>query len=224
MEGSAKFIVLEGIDTQELEDQGERLYSRMREERLKVHLTREPSDGPFGSQIRLILDGRMKVDEKTLALFFATDRMDHLNKTDSGILARLESGEHVICLRYYLSSFAYQAIHSDLKWLRWINSACRSPDLTLFLDTPVDIYLEGFIKRGDFRSERNRQVEKKNLIAEERRRQERIRSNYLEAIRNLREERKRENIVRVEGNRPASAVEKEIWRAVITLMEKGHDL
>ena len=70
---AGKFIVIEGIDSQAIKEQAERLYGWLRKQRVTVHLTREPSDGPFGSQIRFILDGRLDVDQITLALFFATD-------------------------------------------------------------------------------------------------------------------------------------------------------
>ncbi len=201
-----KFIVLEGIDSQELEEQGERLYGWLREERLKVHLTREPSDGPFGSQIRFILDGRLDVDEVTLALFFATDRMDHLNK-NGGILARLVLEEHVICLRYYLSSLAYQALHSDSKWLRWINAECRQPDLTLFLDTPINAYLETLVKTNSYIADK---------LEQERKRLKKVRENYLMTIESLRVEG--EKIVIIKGNRPAAAIARDIKRHVTDLM------
>ncbi len=203
---TGKFIVLEGIDSQVLQEQAESLYSSLRKDRVRVLLTREPSDGPFGSQIRLILDGRLDVDEATLALFFATDRMDHLNKR-GGILERLESGEHVICMRYCLSSFAYQALHSDLKWLRWINAECRPPDLTFFLDTPLDASLESLVKSNSYTADE---------LGQERKRLGKVRENYLIAIEVLRVEG--EKIVVVDGNRSTAAIEKDIKKHGDNLM------
>lgn len=201
------FIVFEGIDSHALQDQVEKLYSSLREDKVKVHLTREPSDGPFGSQIRLILDGRLDVDDGTLALFFATDRMDHLNKS-GGILERLESSEHVICLRYYLSSFAYQVPHSDLEWLRWINDRCRRPDLTLFLDTPITACLESLVQSGLYAADE---------LERERDKLEKVRKNYLIAIEILRDNGERIEIIG--GNRAATSTAKDIAMYVYSLME-----
>jgi len=204
-----KFVVIEGIDSREIEEQGEGLYGWLREDRVKVHLTREPSDGPFGSQIRFILDGRLDIDEVTLALFFATDRMDHLNKK-GGVLERIASGEHVICLRYYLSSLAYQALHSDMKWLRWINAECRPPDLTLFLNTPISAYLENLVKTNLYTADK---------LEQERKMLKKVQGNYRTAIELLRVEG--EKIVIIESNRPSAAIARDIKRHVIDLMGQG---
>lgn len=205
---AGKFIILEGIDSQTLQEQGERLYGWLREQRIAVHLTRQPTDGPFGSQIRFILDGRLEVDDVTLVLFFATDRMDHLNRT-GGILERLASGEHVICLRYDLSSFAYQALDADLEWLRAINAKCHRPDLTLFIDTPVNACLESLAESNPYSSDE---------LEQERKKLEKVRENYRRAIEVLR--REGEKIVVIEGNRPAAAIERDVQRHVINLMEQ----
>jgi len=199
-----KFIVLESIDGQALEEQGKRLYGWLREQKVMVHLTREPTDGPFGSQIRFILAGRLKMDKVTLASFFATDRMDHLNK-EGGILKRLESGEHVICLRYYLSSLAYQAIHADLEWLRAINAQCRRPDLTVFIDTPTSARLERFAESELYSDD---ELEQKRIKLNK------VSENYQTAIEALRQEG--EKIVIIAGNRPTRAIED----AIIKLMEQ----
>ena len=189
-----KFIVLEGIDGHAIEEQGKRLHGWLREQKVMAHLTREPSDGPFGSQIRFILAGRLKMDSMTLVPLFATDRMDHLNKED-GILARLDAGEHVICLRYYLSSLAYQSIYADLEWIRAINAQCRRPDLTVFIDTLVSARLEHLAES---------ELCTDDELERERERLEQVRENYQIAIEALRQEG--ENIVVIAGNRLARSI------------------
>ena len=203
---TSKFIVIEGIDDQTIEEQGERLYGWLRGQRNVVHLTREPSDGPFGSQIRFIRDGRLEVDDLTLVLFYVTDRMDHLNK-EGGILELLASGEHVVCLHYYLSSYADQALYADLDWLRAINAGCRRPDLTLFIDTPVNACLESIVQSN---------LHTADELEQERKRLEKVRENYLTAIEMLRREGEKIEVIR--GNRPTVAIERDVKRHVIDLM------
>jgi dTMP kinase len=63
--------------------------------------------------------------------------MDHLGR-EGGILSQLAGGRVVVCVRYLLSSYAQQWDQVDWTWLRQINAPCRRPDLTLFIDTPVE--------------------------------------------------------------------------------------
>ncbi len=141
-----KFIVLEGIDgsgtTTQLRHVGEWLTSRGE----LVHETFQPSSGPFGAQIRLILRGRLvatpgrgkvaPVDPAVVALLFAADRLDHLHNE---IQPHLEAGHHVLCDRYVMSSFAYQGLDTDLRFVRQINDKALAPDLTVFLRVRPDV-------------------------------------------------------------------------------------
>jgi len=176
-----KFIVFEGIDGSGLTTQAELLRNWFLKQGLECYLTKEPSEGPAGVMIRLALSKRLTSFHKTgqhvpldnlaLALFFAADRIDHLS---TAIMPRLEMGVNVISDRYYLSSFAFQAIQADLHWIRSINSKCEKPDLTIFLDVPAEICKK--------RMERQRwHVE----LYEETDRLEEVHLNYLAAIKQL---------------------------------------
>ena len=69
-----------------------------------------------------------------------TDRIFH-NTSANGIKHLLDSGVTVICDRYYYSSFAYQGIDTDLKWVMDMNLNCPEilkPDLCIFLDVPTE--------------------------------------------------------------------------------------
>ncbi|HYY53573.1 MAG TPA: dTMP kinase, partial [Myxococcales bacterium] len=107
-----RFIALEGLDGSGTTTQAERIASVLRAQGRRVLLTREPSDGPIGTLIRLALTGRLglpqrsgPLTEEALALLFAADRVDHLAAV---IEPALERGELVVCDRYVLSSLAYQ--------------------------------------------------------------------------------------------------------------------
>lgn len=66
--------------------------------------TFEPTNGPIGALIREKLrEGGFS--NETMALLFAADRKEHLEKE---IEPRLARGEVVLCDRYVMSSLAYQ--------------------------------------------------------------------------------------------------------------------
>ena len=141
MDNNAKrrgeFIVFEGLDGSGLSTQASLLKEWMEKQGVAVYLTKEPTAGPVGALIRLALGRRLTFsssnedNDAIIALLFAADRMDHL-ATD--IIPKLEAGVHVVCDRYYLSTFAYQSRSTDLAWLRSLHARCIRPDLTILLD------------------------------------------------------------------------------------------
>lgn len=140
-----KFVVFEGLDGSGQTTQAHRLKDWYSKHGARAHYTKEPTQGPIGSLLRLILSRRLvsrrnrdfeEIDEHTVALLFAADRMDHIN---SEIVPRLDKGIVVIGDRYYLSSLAYQSLGSDYNWIKKLNSKCLVPDLTVFLDVPPEI-------------------------------------------------------------------------------------
>lgn len=129
-----KFIVFEGLDGAGTTTQAHFLNQYLEKDNWPVYTTNEPSQGPMGIIIRLVLSKRIIFDssDNSMALLFAADRLDHVQHS---INPKLEEGVVVICDRYYLSSYAYQMgkDRKNLAWLREINSKCQSPDLTIFL-------------------------------------------------------------------------------------------
>jgi dTMP kinase len=205
---SALFIVIEGTDGSGVSTQAERLAKRLRDESREVYLTKEPTDGPAGAMIRLVLSGRLvqpkdpaelhTLEPDTLALLFAADRMDHLH-TD--IMPKLKIGVTVISDRYYLSSYAFQGLDVELDWLQKINSRCLRPDLTIFLNVDSAICYK--------RMQRRRwHVE----LFEEQAKLEQVRQNYMKAIQHLLWQG--ENVVVIDGNQPIGTVHQQIFREV----------
>ena len=135
------FIVLEGIDGAGTTTQTERLAATLASWGRSAHATREPSQGPVGLLLRQILLGAHplpsggRVDGDTMALLFAADRRDHLQREIEPALAR---GQDVISDRYLLSSLAYQAEEANRPWVESLARAIRQPDLTILLDLPAD--------------------------------------------------------------------------------------
>lgn len=140
---AGRFIVIEGLDGSGISTQTRRLASALDARNEPYYCTREPSDGPIGSQIRLALTGRVAFAPETLALLFAADRLDHVQHA---IKPRLEAGVHVLCERHVLSSLAYQGSElADVEWVATINRPATraiAPDLTLFLDVPPEVSLQ----------------------------------------------------------------------------------
>ena len=107
-----RFIVLEGIDGSGTTTQLERAVACVAGLGHRATATREPSDGPVGHLLREALLGRLhmpdgeKLDGRTMALLFAADRIDHLQRE---IEPQLAAGTSVLSDRYLLSSLAYQA-------------------------------------------------------------------------------------------------------------------
>jgi dTMP kinase len=135
------FIVLEGIDGAGTTTQTERLVAHLRGRGRRAASTREPSGGPVGRLLREILLGQHRptpdttVGGHTMALLFAADRLDHLQRE---ILPLLAEGADVVSDRYLLSSLAYQAEESDRAWVASLARGVRAPDLTVLLDIPVE--------------------------------------------------------------------------------------
>jgi dTMP kinase len=160
---SPLFLVLEGIDGAGTTTQVRLIADELRARRVPVHTTAEPSSGPVGSLLRLMLTGRVTgASWQQLALLFAADRADHL---DSEIVPNLREGVTVISDRYDHSSVAYQATSASdsgstpalrggatsadgaldldvVAWIRGLNRFARRPDLTVVLDVPAAVAAE----------------------------------------------------------------------------------
>jgi dTMP kinase len=144
---NGRFIVFEGIDGSGTTTQIARYAQYLRDQQRIVHTTREPSDGPIGTLLRLAMSGRLTVggglQAETLGLLFAADRLDHVKME---IENHLRDGAVVLSDRYDLSSLAYQWASSGradedqelLEWLRSLNRFARRPHATIVLDvSPV---------------------------------------------------------------------------------------
>lgn len=130
-------MVLEGIDGSGTTTQCAALAERLRERGHRVATTREPSRGEIGVLTRAQLAAdRTPLRPDALALLFAADRLEHLQRE---IEPALERGDVVLCDRYLLSSWAYQSLDCPLEWVRAINGRALWPDLTLLVAVPAEV-------------------------------------------------------------------------------------
>ena len=135
-----KLIAVEGIDGAGTTTQTALLWEWLSVQRgIAVHQTREPTDGPAGSLVRLALSERLEFDPNVLALLFAADRRDHFARV---IEPKLKDGVWVVTDRYLMSSLAYQGPECGADWISHINATVPPPDLTILLDVPVSIAMK----------------------------------------------------------------------------------
>ena len=86
-----RFIVLEGIDGAGTTSQTERLLVWLASHGLRVHRTAEPSGGPIGRLIRSLLSASATpLEPRAMALLFAADRRDHLQREIEPLLAHMK--------------------------------------------------------------------------------------------------------------------------------------
>jgi dTMP kinase len=143
------FIVVEGLDGAGTTTQVRLLSAHLRSIGFQTWTTREPSGGAIGQALRGAIEGRESMTPEALALGFAADRLHHMLKP-GGIESMLADGVWVITDRYVLSALAYQAAQGvDLEWLVELNKHAPTPDLTVFVDTPLSICLARIKARGD---------------------------------------------------------------------------
>lgn len=117
-----------------------------------VVLTREPGGTPLAEQIRSILlsvnyEENMSHDTELLMMYAA--RAQHLAQV---ILPALQEGKVVLCDRFADSSFAYQCAGRGLSKtkLKLLNENFveRMPDITFWLDAPIEVGMERARERG----------------------------------------------------------------------------
>jgi dTMP kinase len=146
-----RFVVLEGIDGSGTTTQLDRATSFVKSLGFPVVATREPSHGPIGMLLRQALLGELnlpdgsRMDGGAMALLFAADRRDHLQRE---IEPHLAAGTSVISDRYLLSSLAYQAEEADRDWVATLARGVPRPDLTVLLDLPVAVAAQRRLAAG----------------------------------------------------------------------------
>lgn len=200
---TGKFIVVEGIDGSGKSTQIKNIEKYFTGKGQQVYATFEPTDGPVGSLIRQMLEGKVPVDQRTIASLFAADRTDHLCNSKNGIAKMVEKGTIVLCDRYYFSSYAYHAQYIDMDWVihaNSLNAQILRPALTIFLDVRPETCFDRIKKNRD----RFDMYEKMDIM-------KKVRENYFIAFDRLKEE---EKVVVVDANKDLEDVENQVLEVI----------
>jgi dTMP kinase len=142
------FIALEGLDGSGTTTQLHRYVGACRVAGIDVWETWEPTDGPVGRLIREVLSGRKTVLPETLAFLFAADRYEHVHTPETGIVARLRTGQRVVSDRYLFSSLAYQSVGWDLDHVLELNRRFPLPEHLVFIHVDPELAVARSSGRG----------------------------------------------------------------------------
>jgi dTMP kinase len=172
-------------------------------------VTREPGGTPIAEAIRTVLlnhyDEEMCKDTELLLMF--AGRAQNIAQV---ILPALQRGQWVLSDRFTDASFAYQgggrgvAIQHIEELARWVQGDLR-PDLTLLLDTPVEIGLNRVTSRGA----------KDRIEAEGVEFFQRVRETYLQLAKTH-----AQRFCIIDTNQALTDVKKQILNSVETLLKK----
>ena len=191
-------IAFEGIDGTGKSTQLPLLAAWLRGQGCAVVETREPTDGPYGREIRALYRDRSRVSRERELELFVLDRRQHVTEC---ILPALEQGRIVLTDRYYFSTAAYQgAGGSDPAAIFAANAFAPEPDLVLLLTLPVG---EGVARIRDLRGETLNDFEQQE---------------QLEKVAALFASFPHDCIVRIQAARPVAAVQAAIREAVRPLL------
>ena len=140
------FVTFEGPDGGGKSTQIHRLAAHLAQQGAQVYCTREPGGTEIGEQIRQVLH---RVDNTRMTpnaeiLLYSASRAQLVAEV---VRPRLEAGEIVLCDRYADSTYAYQGYGRglDLNALKMITRFATGnlvPNLTIFLDLPVEVGLQ----------------------------------------------------------------------------------
>ena len=128
---------------------------------------REPGGTPLGGEVRrLLLEREWAMDARAEALLFMASRAQMVA---GEVRPALESGEHVLLDRFFLSTYAYQIggrglPEQDVRTANGLATAGLVPDLTLLLTFPV---AEGLARAAE-RSSAHDRMEREGAAFHER--------------------------------------------------------
>ncbi|GAB4230538.1 MAG: dTMP kinase [Methyloligellaceae bacterium] len=208
---TGKFITFEGGEGTGKSTQARLLAQRLKEAGIDCVLTREPGGSATAEKIRafLLSGGAEPLGPKAEAVLFNVARDDHLEQV---IRPALKSGKWVVCDRFADSTRAYQGAAGGvspalLETLDRIIVGDTRPDLTFIMDLPAREGLRRAAGReaaGKDAGERD-YFESKDLDFHEA-----LRQQFLEIARG-----EPERCVVIDAQLPPSAIEEEVWEAVV---------
>ena len=196
-----KFITIEGVEGSGKSTNVEFIRTLLESRGIEAAVTREPGGTPLAEQIRrLLLDHHNEqVEHETEVLLMFAARRQNVKHV---IEKALESGKWVICDRFTDATLAYQGsgrgISVDvITALAELTHDNLWPDLTIFLDLPVEISME-----------RVRQHSRDRIENESKTFFQRVRNRYLELAKT------EARYVVINANQPLAVVQADIEQSI----------
>ena len=154
-----KLITIEGIDGSGKGTQAQLLIDALKKQGRKVKMYSFPAYEQtfYGREIGAFLRGEFgsfeQVHPKLAAMLFANDRLEQ----KPALMKDLQDGYFVVCDRYVESNAAHQSAKlnatEQTAFINWIKQleyqvhALPKPDLTIFLDLPIEYSKELVLKK-----------------------------------------------------------------------------
>ncbi|MEW6231572.1 MAG: dTMP kinase [Chloroflexota bacterium] len=211
------FITFEGPEGCGKSTQAELLYRKLLGLGYPILLTREPGGTAISDEIRrVILDPKnTAMLPLTEILLFAASRAQHVGQV---IAPHLAKGGIVISDRYADSTMAYQGygLGIELKMLETITGYATGglvPDLTFYLDIPVEVGLRRRLKLQALAPGQTNRLDLKELEYHRR-----VRDGYLKMI--AQEPRR---WVVIDGLRTVAEIQADIWNAAEARLGQAAD-
>lgn len=148
-----KLVTFEGIDKCGKSTQVQLLKSFLDLHEIQNVVSREPGGTSVGKKIRsVLLENNEPLSSMSELFLFLADRNQHVHEV---IQPALESGKIVVLDRYYHSTFAYQSAGRKLPIdrIKMLNKEAIEgvrPDVTFFIDVPVDVSFKRKHKEQNF--------------------------------------------------------------------------
>ncbi|MDD5502656.1 MAG: dTMP kinase [Candidatus Thermoplasmatota archaeon] len=197
------FITFEGIDGSGKSTVSAMVASELEKRGFPIRKTVEPTEEWTGKAVRQSIREGNPI---TTALLFVADRAHHAEQIKNW----LESGEIVVCDRYFDSTFAYQtaALEGKMKnpenWLKSLHSfEFPKPDITFLFDIDPKVGLERISGR-----EVKEKFEKLEFL-------EKVRKNYLSIAK-----RECKRIVVIDASKPKEIVAAQVLEIILDILKK----
>lgn len=208
------FVTFEGIEGCGKSTQIALLADALERSGIPFSVTREPGGSKIGAHIRSILLNTVNHDitARTELLLYEADRAQHVEQM---IVPSLEKGEVVLCDRFSDATLAYQGFGRglDTKIIEELNVVATGglkPDITFFIDCPVEVGLERAIKRSasENTSEMRFEMEKISF-------HKRVREGYIHIMRS-----DPDRVIQINGDRDMNEVHRDIFRILFELLNR----